>query len=638
MNQPMYACILPDLSYQFATREFLSMLGWQSDISGIPLAQVHSEETLFELQHGMMLARSHGTSTLTWRPFDEDNGLWLQLEICWNPMAELYIVNAMRTQQAAARELARDPDDGLFAYTPQAVMLLDDENRIYRINPSFSEVSGFSIEDVIGQGPGIVTNRDIAPELFDHLWQQLMLRGYWEGELWNRHKDGHSYPAWYSLMALRDESSDITGFVAQFSDITSCYSGEHRFSHTSYDALTGLPDEQMLLDQLNQRLLKGSLYNQNSGLILIQLDSGGRETEQVTTAVAARLAAQVRESDLLALDQLNNFVMVLEYCPDEMVMEQFADRVMAVLQEDIEVSGELIPFTFSVAGVLADNTGLSAELLLDRARLVVNSAKGESGFRLYDSSLGSGKVLSRDELLAGVSGSGLTLRFNPVYALEGHHLTAAEVRLLMNHPQQGSLSPEQFIPQLSRYGLLDEFHQQLEQQLSPMIKLWGGFEQFHNLCLRLQDEELFSIPVIDNLIRLMVKAGLPPQRLMIILNASQVHLFPDEIEELKAKGVLLLVDLQEASIERLPAPLFPDMLLLNAELVESQMRDDRSSRRVEQLISSARENGLEVLAEGVRTTGQMTRLTLQGCSRMSGNYVGRDLSLEQLIERLDLEH
>ncbi len=160
----------------------------------------------------------------------------LQLEICWNPVAELYLVNAMRTQQAAARELARDPDDGLFFYTPQAVMLLDDENRIYRINQSFSEISGFSIEDVIGQGPGIVTNSDVTPELFDHLWQQLMLRGFWEGELWNRHKDGHSYPAWYSLMAMRDDSSEITGFVAQFSDITSCYSDQHRFTHTSYDA------------------------------------------------------------------------------------------------------------------------------------------------------------------------------------------------------------------------------------------------------------------------------------------------------------------------------------------------------------------------------------------------------------------
>ena len=638
MNQPMYACIESDLSYQFATQEYLNMLGWQSDITGIQLAQVHSRETLFELQHGMMLARSNGASTLTWQPFEEDNSLWLQLEICWNPVAELYIVNAMRTQQAAARELARDPDDGLFFYTPQAVMLLDDENRIYRVNQSFSEISGFSLEDVVGQGPGIVTNRDIAPELFDHLWQQLMLRGYWEGELWNRHKDGHSYPAWYSLMALRDDSSEITGFVAQFSDITSCYSDQHRFTHTSYDALTGLPDELMLLDRLNQQLLKGNLYNQSSGLILLQLDSEGCETEQVITAIAARLSAQVRESDLLAIDQANNFVMVLEHCPDEMIMEQFADRVTAVLQEEIDVSGESVPFTFSLAGVLADSSGLSAELMLDRARLVLDSSEGDSGFRLYDSSLGSGTVLSREALIAGVSDGGLQIRFNPVYALEGHHLTAAEVTLSMNHPQQGTLSPEQFIPQLSRYGLLDEYHQQLERQLSPMIKLWGGFDQFHNLCIRLQDEELFSVAVIGNLIRLMVKAGLPPQRLMVILNSTQVHLFPDEIEEIKAKGVLLLLDLQEDSLEGLPDQLFPDMLLLNAELVEQQMRDNKFMRNVEHLISLARENGLEVMAEGVRTTGQMTRLTLQGCSRMSGKYVGRDLSLEQLIERLDLEH
>ena len=217
MHLPMYACILPGLSYQFATQEYLGMLGWQGDVTGVPLARVHAEETLFELRHGMMLARSTGTATLSWQPFVEDHNLWLQLEICWNPVAGLYIVNAMRSAQAAERVLAQYPAEGLFDYTPQAVMLLDEENRIYRVNPGFSDVSGFSFADVVGQGPGIVTNREIAAELFDHLWQQLMLRGFWEGELWNRHKDGHSYPAWYTLMAQRDENGEISGFVAQFS-------------------------------------------------------------------------------------------------------------------------------------------------------------------------------------------------------------------------------------------------------------------------------------------------------------------------------------------------------------------------------------------------------------------------------------
>ncbi|MBN0988446.1 EAL domain-containing protein [Amphritea pacifica] len=638
MHLLMYACILPDLSYQFATQEYLGMLGWQGDVSGVPLSQVHSEEALFELRHGMMLARSKGTATLSWQPFVEDHNLWLRLEIFWNPVARLYTVNAMRTGQAAGRMLFQDPQQGLFDYTPQAVMLLDGDNRIYRVNPSFSEVTGFSYEDVVGQGPGIVTNREISAELFDHLWQQLMLRGFWEGELWNQHKDGHSYPAWYSLMARRDDSGEIDGFVAQFSDISSSYGDQNRYSHASYDALTGLPDEFMLLDQLNQQLLRDSLGHRGRGLLLLQLNSTGEAGGALIAALAARLSAQVRETDLLAMDQEHNFVFVLEDCPDEMTLEQFADRIGALLQEPVDIDGQPFVVHHTMGGVLVESGGISAELMLDRARLVLRTLEKQQGFWLYDKSLGSGTVLSRDTLGQAVSEGWLQLRFNPVYSLQEHHLAAAEVSLALNHPQQGILSPEQFIPQLSRYGLLQDYHQQLERQLLPMIKLWSGFEQFHNLCIRLQDEELFSVAVIEHLIRQMVKVGIPPQRLMIILNFVQLQLFPDEIEELKAHGVLILLDPQQHSLGRLSPQLFPDMLLLNAGLVEQQMRDDRYIRDVETLISMARQNDLEVMAEGVRTTGQMTRLTQQGCVRMSGKYVGRDLTLEQLVERLDLEH
>ncbi|WP_417226665.1 EAL domain-containing protein [Amphritea sp.] len=638
MHLPMYACILPDLSYQFATQEYTGMVGWQGELNGVPLARVHGEESLFELQHGMMLARSQGTATLSWQPFVEDAGLWLQLEICWNSVAELFIVNAMRTGQAAGRMFAQHPEQGLFDYTPQAVMLLDEDNRIYRVNASFSEISGYAFEDVVGQGPGIVTNRNIAAEMFDHLWQQLMLKGYWEGELWNRHKDGHSYPAWYSLMAQRDESGEIDGFVAQFSDISSAYGDQSRFSHVSYDSLTGLPDEYMLLERLNQQLLRDSLGHRGRGIILLQLQVVEEDRESLTAAIAAKLSAQVREGDLLAIDQERNFVFVLDDCSDEMVLEQFAERMSGVLLERVDETEQPALADYAMGGVLAEGGSLSAELMLDRARLVLRTPDSHNGFRMYDATLGSGTVFSRETLSQGVADGWLQLRFNPFYSLQGHHLVAADVALTMNHPTQGILTPEQFIPQLSRYGLLHDYHEQLEQQLLPLISLWHRFEPFNHLCLRLQDEELFSADVIAQIIRQMVKAEIPPQRLMISLNYEQLQLFPEEVDEFKALGVLILLDPQQHPLDRLPARLLPDMLLMNAALVEQQMRDDDAIRAVSKLLTIAQENDLGVMAEGVRTTGQMARLTQQGCLRMSGKYVGSDLSIKQLIERLELEN
>ena len=633
INQPMCACITSRMTYQYGSSEYQDMLGWQGELNGVALADIHKEDALFELRHGLMLAKANGTAQQRWQPFNNDNSLWLQLEICWNPGAELFIVNAYTNQQANAQELLQHPEQGLFSYTPQAVMLLDDENRIYRVNRSFSEMSGYNLEDVIGEGPGIVTNREIAPELFDHLWQQLMLKGVWEGLLWNRHKDGRNYPAWYSITANRDQNSEITGFVAQFSDITSSFTDSHRYLHTAYDSLTGLADEQMLLDFLDQKLLMTGLNQQNCGLLLIHPEE--KDADSAITEIATRLSMQLREQDLLAIDHHRCFALVVEPCNDDTALEQLAERLRFELQEPAD--GTCYPV--AISGVLADRAGITAELMLDRAYLALDASRQDQNrFRLYEEGLGSGTILSRQELQQAITENWLQLRFNPVYSLQGHKLTATEMALCLDHPLKGLLTPDQFVIQLTRYGLLHEFQQQLLKQVEPLLTIWAGFDSLESLSLELQDEELLQSSYITELLQMMLKAGMPPQRLMISVSIAHLKLYPDEIEQLKAQGVRLLLDTEKRKQATIPRSLAPDMMLLNPELVEEQMRDDKAAIQIERVLQQAETLDIQVQASGVRTTGQMARLTQQGCHLMSGKYVGWFLTLEQLIERLDLEH
>ena len=636
MTQPMLACINPDLTYQYATAEYLSLLGWQSKINNVSLTTVHTDEPLFELQHALMLARTKGSASIRWQPFTETTSLWLQLDICWNPDANIFIVNAYRNQQLSARQMVQQPVAGLFDYTPQAVMLLDSENRISQVNLSFSEVTGYSFKDVVGQGPGIVTNREISIELFDHLWHQLMNRGYWEGVLWNRHKDGHNYPAWYSLTANRDENNEVTGFVAQFSDISSCYSDQNRFSHNSHDEKTGLPDEQMLVDDLDLRLLRDELSGRSCAVLLIRPQYNPDTKAELLALLAVQLGSMIREQDLLAFDYQECFALVIDNCPDEQLLEQLASRVETVLDELVK-SSDASDLSYELAGAIADKVGLTGELLLDRARVALKSASGE-GIKLYETRLGAGSILSRPELEQALIEGWVQLHFNPVYSMQGHKLMAAELTPGINYPEQGLLAGEQFIPQLARYGLMQEFHQQILAKIEPFLRVWDSFEGFESLCLRLEDEELITSTLISDLVRMLVRAEIPPQRLTVIISESQLRLFTEDAEQLKAQGIRLLLDTEGQSLKVDKLALVPDMLLLNAELVEDQMSDDAAVVKVETVIQQAWGLDIEVMAEGVRTTGQMARLTQQGCFRMSGKYVGHFLTLDQMIERLDLEN
>lgn len=623
----MCAVILSDLTYQFGSSDYCAQLGWQGALNDTHLQQVHGDEALFELRSALAKARKEGNASLTWQPQPQQSDQWLYIQLCWNPVAEQYLLNASTLAQAAEQTLSEQPVDGLFDYSPQGVMVMDRENRIYRINRSFYDLTGYRFDEVVGQGPGIITNDDIDPDVFGDLWQQLMKEGVWEGELWNRHKDGHTYPAWYSILASRDSNGEISGFVAQFSDTSSWYQQQR--------ALPQLHEPWQLERLLEQKLKLCDLTGRGLAVLTVDLipaaHSESFDHREAMQGLALRLSSELREEDCLAHTAQGALALIIDNCADSGLLEALAERLLMLEQRTDTV-------TVAMGGVLAEARECSAELLLEQAALALRSSTaGDGGFRLYEASQGSGSVLVQSELEQLVDAGAIELRFNPVYSLRGHQLIATEVLPCLQHPQLGLLPVAQYLSQITRYGLLHTYHQQLRTALVPLIKLWSGFKGFESIYLRLQDEELFASDLISLLLSAMRRADIPSPSLMVAVTAKQLQLFPDECEHLQARGVRLLVDTRGSSRWPMMQPQ-PDMLLLDAGRVERQMRDDQAMLSVDQLIAQASQLGLQVLAEGVRTTGQMTRLTQQGCYRMNGRYVGQNLTLSQLIERLDMEH
>lgn len=630
----MSAVILPDLTYQFGSRDYLSQLNWQGGLEGIALQQVHGEEAVFELHGALTQARQQGQATITWQPQPESSSRWLQIQLCWNPAGNCYLLHASTLVQAAEQTLSQQPVEGLFDYSPQGIMVMDRENRIYRVNRSFYSLTGYRFDEVVGQGPGIITNDDIDPDVFDDLWQQLMKQGVWEGELWNRHKDGRSYPAWYSILASRDSNGEISGFVAQFSDTSHWYEQQ--------SITTQMQEAPQLARLLEQRLQISGLTRRGVALLLVDrvpLDNRVLpDDRQQMQDLALRLASELRDEDYLAFTAQGMIALIIDNCSDATMLESLAHRLLMLEERAVPLEQQLLAPELAIGGALCEGPDLSAELLQEQAALALQSAVAAGGgFRHYEISQGQGSVLLQSELEQLVENDGVVLRFNPVYSLRGHQLIATEIIPCLEHPQLGTLPAARYLPQLARYGLLQGYHQQLQSALIPLIRLWSSFEGFESVYLRLQDEELFTGDLITLLLSAMRRSQIPPQNLMIAVTTEQLQLFPDECDHFKAQGIRLLVDSSGRKRWPVLSPQ-PDMLLLDAGRVEQQMRDDQIMLDVEQLIAQAEQMGLQVMAEGVRTTGQMTRLTQQGCLRMNGRYVGQHLTMEQLIERLDMEN
>ncbi|MEH6578150.1 MAG: EAL domain-containing protein [Amphritea sp.] len=648
----MIACVYPDMSYQFASRAYLETIGWKGEITGVSLEKVHGSEALFQLQHSLAKARQDGVASVQWQPDQHQASIWLQLEICWNSEAELFLLNVLNSELLSSRRAAKYPVDGLFDYTPQAVMVMDKENRIIKVNRGFTLVTGYRFDEVYGEGPGIVTNGDIDPDQFDHLWMQLHKRGVWEGELWNKHKNGQHYPAWFTMTARRDALGEEEGYVAQFSDISRLDSDRLEYHYSSYDPLTGLPDLRMFQYHLGRQQRKTHLQANTLAVLLVDLDRdngvveklGSLVTEELLKEVAGRLDGVVREDDLVAYLGDNQFAILLTEASDSVLVENIAERILEQLALGAFINNQDLVVSGSVGIVISAEHDAMPEQLLGEARVAMQVAKNAGGntFRVYqpDMQAGPGSQLIRPEVLREtLDNDGWELRFNPVYSLKNHNLVGAEVVPSWQHPELGLLHSDAFVAHLAVAELLQEYHYQIADKLRRFIPVWAGFEKFESIHLCLQDEELFSFGYISSLLRNMLRHDIAPQCLLVSLSAAQAMYFPDEVEQLKAQGVRLLIGgLESANLSLAELRnLSPDMLLFNADLVEGQMQDDRRAALVYTLLDMAESLQLEILAEGVRTTGQMARLHQQGCYRMSGKYVGRDLTMDQLIERLDTE-
>lgn len=642
------ATVNSDMTYQYASGAWLESIGWQGDIVGVSLEQVHGSEAVFQLQHAAATARQFGTDTLLWQPDQHRSDLSLQLQIAWNSSAKNWLIHGVSTAATASEQAAKTPQASLFDYTPQAVMVMDRDNRIVKINPSFVTLTGYRFDEVVGEGPGIVTSGDMDPEHFDRLWSQLHSRGSWEGEIWNRHKDGKHYPAWFSITSRRNALGDIEGFVAQFSNIAVLNQDPHMLHQSSFDLVTGLPDLNMALQHLARLQLIAQQMNTEVAVGLLELDDfselegklGPLSTEELLKDVAAILASSLRDEDCVASLDAGRFMLLFSDAPDREVLQQMALRILHQIRDNSSAEMKL---NGCIGMALTGENELLPEQLLDQAEQALCHIP-EQGvrFQLYsaqmDEAQGAGYI-STEDVARALSENEWELRFNPVYSMQGHTLIGAEIEPVWRDSQRGVIPRQDFLSALIRGGKLDEYHLQVGDLLRRFTQVWASFSDFESIHIQLQDEELMTLAFIPGLLRAMFRYEIAPQRLLIHVSVLQALYLRDELDQIRARGVRVLIGgyrQNSNDLVRLPE-LAPDMLLLDAELVEGQMQDDRCADIVETVLETAQALQIKVLAQGVRTTGQMARLSQQGCYRMCGKYVGRWLTMDQLIERLDME-
>ncbi|MCM2288923.1 MAG: EAL domain-containing protein [Sulfuritalea sp.] len=550
----------------------------------------------------------------------------------------------------------------------EGTMITDAETVILRVNRAFTEITGYSSADAIGNTPRLLRSGHHDDAYFREMWHSLEATGSWRGEIWNRRKNGEIYPGWLSITAVKTHSGAVTHYVGSFSDITQRKAAEDEIRHLAfYDALTRLPNRRLMLDRLRQTLTTSARYGRHGALMLFDLDDfktlndtlGHDVGDQFLVEVASRMESCLRECDTVARLGGDEFVVILEDLDAEALAAMQAESVAVKIQNALNqpylldlsaASGELntriYHCTASIGITLFRDQSVSVDELLKRADTAMYQSKsaGRNTLRFFDPEMQaavSARAALDTDLRSAIAENEFILHYQPQVDDEGR-VTGAEALVRWQHPQRGLVYPLEFIQQAEASRLIMPLGRWVLEAACRQLAAWATQPDTAHLtvAVNVSGRQLHQIDFVDQVLAVLRETGADPHRLKLEVTESVLlHDIEDIVAKmtaLKTEGVSFSLDDFGTGysslfyLKRLPLA----QLKIDQSFVRDVLTDSNDAAIARTVIALGQSLGLAVIAEGVETEAQREFLAGHGCRNYQGNLFGRPGPAKDLFGKL----
>ena len=547
----------------------------------------------------------------------------------------------------------------------EGILVTDAEGVIMRVNKAFTRLTGYSAEEVIGHTLAFLKSERHDDFFYRNLWTTLKNKHHWQGEVWNRCKNGKIYAEWMTISAVT-HNGDPTHYVGTISDITQNVEAEaeiHRLAY--YDALTQLPNRRLLLDRLGQAMAASKRSSRHGAVMFLDLDRfktlndtrGHDVGDLLLIEVAQRLHKAVREGDTIARLGGDEFVIVLENLGlevDEAAVqtEQVGEKVLESLFQPFSIAGEDYHGSTSIGIVLFHNHDESIETLLKQADLALYQAKSGGGncLRFFDMSM-QAALNERSTLEADLRVALQKQQFELFYQAQidrDRNIIGAEALLRWLHPRRGMLGPNEFIPLAEETGQILPIGNWVLKTGCAQLKAWSSNPATRDLrlAINVSPRQFRQNTFVEEVRQALEDSGADPTRLKIELTERLVvENVPDTIvkmDELRKLGIGFSMDdfgtgySSLSQLSRLPL----EQLKIDGSFVSSLSAksfgapDSNNATIVQTIINMGRSLGLNVIAEGVETEAQLECLDNYDCATFQGNVFNRPEPLAEFEKRL----
>jgi len=537
----------------------------------------------------------------------------------------------------------------VFENSTEGILITDTQSRILRVNRAFTEITGYSKEEAIGQTPQMLRSDRHDASFYQGMWASMIEYGFWQGEVWNRRKNGETFPEWLTLISIRDEARKPLYFLGVFADLTEKKMTEARAHHLSnFDALTELPNRSLLEQRLKLALTDAHLHGRLVALQYLDLDRfktivdtlGHSFGDRLLRAVAERLAGQIRDRDTLARFSGDEFAFVLSDVGSQKNAEMVALNILNALSAPFLLEGHEIFITASIGIALYPLDASNNDELIKNANIASRHIKeqGGDGYHFYTAEIdapASNRLMLETSLRHALERKEFVLHYQPQIDLRTGRIVGMEALLRWQHPLHGLLDPDEFIPLLEETKMIIPVGEWVLRTACVQNRAWQAVGlPLLRMAVNLSARQFRQNDLVETIKLALQDAGLAPEHLELEITESillqDINATITIMNQLHNLGIEISIDdfgtgySSLTYLQRLPV----GKIKIDRSFIQDVGISPEHGVIANAVISLGHSLNMRVIAEGVETAKQLDYLCAQGCDEMQGFYYSKPLPAE----------
>ncbi|WP_373036509.1 EAL domain-containing protein [Sulfurimonas sp.] len=570
-----------------------------------------------------------------------------------NVLRSIGTVHDITKQKAVQNELMLASE--VFSKMSDGVVITDANQRILKVNEAFTNITGYTSEEIKGQTPKIFSSGWHDEKFYKQMWEEIKLKGQWSGEIIDRKKNSERYVSEVNIIALYNDEGALTNYISIANDISKKKEQEKLIHNLAYfDALTELPNRFLFEERVLNRIPFAKRNKQKLAIIFIDMDNfknvndtlGHFTGDIFLVEVAKRIKGILREQDTLARLGGDEFTVLLEDVSSILDIVPIAEKIIAAFEAPILLENKDIYTGVSMGISIYPDDGENYDELIKAADTAMYQVKasGKNNFKFFKQSMNE-KITERlfieDSLRNAISNNEFFLVYQPKINLETKMVYGMEALIRWRHPKMGLVRPDKFISILEETGQIYSIGLWVAKQALMDTKALHESGHMLTVSINVSNKQLENEKFIDDICSIVNEISI--EKSYVELEITESHIMSDIdnalniLNELHYRGFKLSIDdfgtgySSLSYLKKLPA----QTIKIDRSFVLDIDKDEDDKSIVATIIAMARALGKDVIAEGSETQEHIDTLKYLHCNKIQGYFFSKPIEIDEFKEFVD---